>query len=188
MQTVLVFEHVAAVESRAGQGILHGGLMFEDKERNDITAVGEVIARVKKRGEIGDVGAARGIENQPVGDFVRNDIPAVKCISVPAGDVPTAPSFGKGGLEIDDLTALAENRFPVFVRVERAGEHGGYAAHKIAAMATHAVILAGKFRRVLFVESPWIKGIKDGAEFGIYRGDFNEATGHPTDVAIVRVV
>src|SRR5665213_322634 len=188
LQALLVIEHVAAVDARAGQGILHGELMLEDQQGNDVAGIGEVIARVKIPRKVGHVGPEGGIEHQLVAVFAGVNIAAMNRTAMLAGHVPTAPSFRKESAVIDHFAALAKDRFPLFIGKQRARKHRRNTLNKIATMTAKAKTLTGKFRFFFRRKSSWIKRIKDRAELGIYGHDFNQPTRHPADVAIIRVI
>ena len=126
-------------------------------------------------------GGGGGSEDEGIAAFAGEDVAAVGSGAPVAGDIPAAPAFGEGGLVIDDLRAVAQERVTGGVDEERADEEPGNFAHEGPAVAAQAVLIADDRGRG-GAGAGQRERVEDGSELRIDRDDLDEAAGHPADV------
>src|SRR6516162_4523162 len=84
--------------------------MLEDHQRRDIARGLEVRRWLDKAAQILDVGAAVGVQGDFVAIFVRENVPAMACLAMLSGHVPTSPTLFEWRRLIDHLGPRAEDR------------------------------------------------------------------------------
>lgn len=170
-----------------GEGVLSGGLMFEDHEGDDVALGDGVGFGVEEVGEVGKVGAWGGVEGGVVVAVLEGGVAAVAGGAVVAGDVPAAPAVGEGGGGVDEGAAVAHEGVAFAAGEDGAYEDAGDVWGEGAAVATEAALVAFEGEGLVGGDVGF-EEVEDGAEGGVDGGDFDGAAEAVAEVGVVAEV
>ena len=170
-----------------GEGVLSGGLVFEDHEGDDVALGDGVGFGVEEVGEVVEVGAGGGVEGGVVVAVLEGGVAAVAGGAVVAGDVPAAPAVGEGSGGVDEGAAVAHEGVAFAAGEDGAYEDAGDVWGEGAAVATEAALVAFEGEGLVGGDVGF-EEVEDGAEGGVDGGDFDGAAEAVAEVGVVAEV